>query len=164
MWAGLVSSFRSLNTWQSIRVDWGVLTFFGLYSRARIRVRSNSVERWGSRHLKWRQSDVFRNLVNVFHGKQLFVIRGSRLALSRRCFVESRAERIPTVRALHRLQDLVFWDLVLVRQEVRNTHAKLLLNDLVSQLELFFEMLDYFVALLNVEFSAVLPSPDVQFS
>jgi hypothetical protein len=62
------------------------------------------------------------------------------------------------------LQDLVFWDLILVRQEVRNTHAKLLLNDLVSQLELFFEMLDYFVALLNVEFSAVLPSPDVQFS
>lgn len=164
MWTGLVSSFHGLNTRQSIRVDWGVLIFFGLYSRIRIRVCSNSVERWGSRHLKWRQSDVFRNLVNVFHGKQLFVIRCSRLALSRRCFVESRAERIPTVRALHRLQDLFFWDLVLVRQEVRNTHTKLLFNDLVSQLELFFEMLDYFVALLNVEFSAVLPSPDVQFS
>lgn len=162
LWASRSIPLRGLNAWQPIRVDRRVLALFLVYSRTCVLIcRRNGIKGWWSRHLQRRQADVFRYLVDVFHRKQLFVIRSSRLTFSRRSFIECRAKWILAVCSLHRLHDLVFRIFIFVWQKVRDANAKLFLNDLISQLELFFEMFDDLVALFDVEFGAMLSAPDV---
>ena len=53
---------------------------------------------------------------------------------------------------------LLFW------QKVRDADPEFLLYDLVSKLELLFQIVDDFVSLLDVELGTVLPPADVEFS
>ena len=52
----------------------------------------------------------------------------------------------------------LFW------QKVRDADPEFLLYDLVSKLELLFQIVNDFVSLLDVELGTVLPPADVEFS
>ena len=160
----LIVYFSCLNDWKSIWVIWGVLYLLLMQTRTCVLITNHCIEwRWTS-HLEGGKSNILGDLINIFHREQLFVIRSSWLTFCRGSFVESCTEGVFAICALHRLYDLVFWVFILIWQEVGNAYAKLLLNYLVSQLELFFEVFNDLVALFDVELCAMLSTSDVKLS